>query len=90
MEAIHYFSDKSIVAITYEGVQNIISNKTLLDGTTHEQTIICRLLFAAMWWALGQRKGQKNASSDNNNYIIILTLSNEYMKDHIFELHRKI
>ena len=26
--------------------QNIICSKTRLDGTTHEQTIICRQLFA--------------------------------------------
>ena len=26
--------------------QNIICSKTCLDGTTHEQTIICRQLFA--------------------------------------------
>ena len=33
-----------MVTITQE--QNIIFNKTHLDGTTHEQTIICRQLFA--------------------------------------------
>ena len=31
-------------SIAYE--QNIICSKTRLDGTTHEQTIICRQLFA--------------------------------------------
>ena len=33
-----------MVPITHE--QNIIYSKTRLDGTTHEQTIICRQLFA--------------------------------------------
>ena len=33
-----------MVPIAHE--QNIICSKTRLDGTTHEQTIICRQLFA--------------------------------------------
>ena len=33
-----------MVPIAHE--QNIICGKTRLDGTTHEQTIICRQLFA--------------------------------------------
>ena len=33
-----------MVPITDE--QNIICSKTRLDGTTHEQTIVCRQLFA--------------------------------------------
>ena len=44
MEAICHFSLENLVPITHE--QNIISSKTRLDGTTHEQTIICRQLFA--------------------------------------------
>ena len=33
-----------MIPIAHE--QNIICSKTSLDGTTHEQTIICRQLFA--------------------------------------------
>ena len=36
--------EKSTVSFTYE--QNIICSQTLLDGIAHEQTIICRQLFA--------------------------------------------
>ena len=42
-EAICHFSLEN-VPITHE--PNIICSKTRLDGTTHEQTIICRQLFA--------------------------------------------
>ena len=34
--------------------QNIICSKTRLDSTTHEQTIICRQLFAGHVVGLGQ------------------------------------
>ena len=43
-EAICHFSLENVVPITHG--QNIICSKTRLDGTTHEQTIICRQLFA--------------------------------------------
>ena len=43
-EAICHFSLGNVVPIAHE--QNIICSKTRLDGTTHEQTIICRQLFA--------------------------------------------
>ena len=43
-EAICHFSLENVVSITHG--QNIIYSKTLLDGITHEQTIICRQLFA--------------------------------------------
>ena len=36
--------EKSTVSFTYE--QNIICSQTQLDGIAHEQTIICRQLFA--------------------------------------------
>ena len=36
--------EKSTVSFTHK--QNIICSKTLLDGIAHEQTIICRQLFA--------------------------------------------
>ena len=38
------FSLENAVPITHE--QDTICSKTRLDGTTHEQTIICRELFA--------------------------------------------
>ena len=43
MEAICRFSLQNVVSITH--AQNIICSKTRSDGTTHEQTIICRQLF---------------------------------------------
>ena len=43
-KAISHFSLENVVPITHE--QNIICTKTCLDGTMHEQTIICRQLFA--------------------------------------------
>ena len=43
-EAFCHFSLENVVPIAHE--QNIICSKTRLDGTTHEQTIICRQLFA--------------------------------------------
>ena len=43
-EAISHFSLENVVPIMHE--QIIICSKTRLDGTTHEQTIICRQLFA--------------------------------------------
>ena len=39
-----HFSLENVVPIAHE--QNIIYSKTRLDGTTHEQAIICRQLFA--------------------------------------------
>ena len=42
--AICHFSLENVIPITHE--QNIIWSKTRLDGTTHEQTIICRQLFS--------------------------------------------
>jgi len=39
-EAISHFSLEKVVPITHE--QTIICGKTHLDGTTHEQKIICR------------------------------------------------
>ena len=43
-EAISHFSLENVVPIMHE--QIIICSKTRLDGTAHEQTIICRQLFA--------------------------------------------
>ena len=44
MEGICHFSFENVDSITHG--QNIIYSKTHLDGTTHEQTIICKQLFA--------------------------------------------
>ena len=43
-EVFCHFSLENVVLIAHE--QNIICSKTRLDGTTHEQTIICGQLFA--------------------------------------------
>ena len=45
--------------------QNIICSKTRLDGTTHEQTIIRRQLFAGHVVDSRPRERKKNASNDN-------------------------
>ena len=53
-----------MVSIAQE--QNIICSKTRLDGTTHEQTIICKQLFVGH--VVGSRtmeRQDKNASNDN-------------------------
>ena len=53
-----------MVTITHE--QDIICSKTLLDGTTHEQTIISRQLFVGHVVGSPLMKGKKkNASNDN-------------------------
>ena len=44
------FCLENVVPITHE--QNIICGNTRLDGTTHQQTIICRLFEQVMLWAL--------------------------------------
>ena len=44
MEAICPFSPQNVVSVTHE--HNIICSKRRLDGTTHEQTIIRRQVFA--------------------------------------------
>ena len=51
MEAICHFSLENVVPVTHE--QNIIWSKTFLDCTVHEQTIVCRQLFAG--YLLGSR-----------------------------------
>ena len=57
-KAICHFSLENVVPITHE--QNIICSKTRLDGTTHEQIIICRQLFAGhvvdSWPIEGKKK----------------------------------
>ena len=45
-EAISHFSLENVVPIMHEQIITCICSKTRLDGTAHEQTIICRQLFA--------------------------------------------
>ena len=46
-----------MVSTTHE--QNMICSKTHLDGTMHEQTIICRQLFAGHMVAASGMEGKK-------------------------------
>ena len=50
-------SAKGEVSITHE--QNIIYSKIHLDGTTHEQTIICRQLFSGHVLCSRLKKGKE-------------------------------
>ena len=50
--------EKSTVSFTH--VQNIICSQTQLDGVAHEQTIICRQLFAGQVVGSRPKKGKKN------------------------------
>ena len=59
-----------MVLIAHE--QNIICSKTHIDGTTHEQTIICRQLFAGHVVGSRPMKRKENASNDNNNLLLLL------------------
>ena len=57
--------------VPIEHEQNIICSKARLDGTTHEQTIICRQLFAGH--VVGSRpmeRKTKNALNDKNTYLV--------------------
>ena len=53
-------------------MQNIICSQTQLDGIAHEQTIICRQLFAGH--VVGSRpiKQKKIASNDNTFYLFVI------------------
>ena len=53
-----------MVIITHE--MNIICSKTHLDGTTHEQTIICIQLFAGHVVGSWPLKSKENALNDSN------------------------
>ena len=65
--AICHFSLENVIPITHE--QNIIWSKTRLDGTTHEQTIICRQLFSGHVVGSRPMKRRKNASNDKYTYL---------------------
>ena len=62
-----HFSLEKVVPITHE--QNIICSKTRLDGTTHEQTIIRRQLFAGHVVDSRPKERKKNLLNDNNYYL---------------------
>ena len=54
-------------------MQNIICSQTQLDGIAHEQTIICRQLFAGH--VVGSRpikQNKKIASNDNTFYLFVI------------------
>ena len=59
-----HFSHKSVVAITHE--QNIIWSETHFDSTTHEQTIICRQLFA------GHVVGSRPVKREKNMHRMVI------------------
>ena len=56
-ETICHFSLQNVVPIMHE--QSIICSKTRLDGTTHDQTIICRQLFAGYMVDFQPTEGKK-------------------------------
>ena len=60
-----------MVSITHE--QNIIYSKIQLDSIAHEQTIICRELFADLSCGLlsANEKERKSASNDNVSYLVL-------------------
>ena len=62
--------EKSTVSFTHE--QNIICNLTLLDGIAHEQTIICRQLFA------GHMVGSRPMKRKKNLLRMIIIIINQY------------
>ena len=56
--------EKSTVSFTH--VQNIICSQTQLDGIVHEQTIICRQLFAGHVVGSRPMKIKKKIASNDN------------------------
>ena len=80
------FFTQEPVAITHE--QNIICSKTHIDSTAHEQTIICRQLFAGH--VVGSRPMKKegnNASNDNRAYLLRTEITKSHQNNHICQ-HR--
>ena len=82
MEAICHFSLENVVPITHE--QNICS-KTFLDCTAHEQTIVCRQLFAGH--VVGSRPMERKKKMHGMIIIIIsvLFLPLEFMSSGMVE-----
>ena len=72
-EAICHFSLENVVPITHE--QNVISSKTGLDSTTHEQTIIHRQLFGCHMVGSRPMEKKRNASNDDDNYAVSTFIS---------------
>ena len=64
--------EKSTVSFTH--VQNIICSQTQLDGIAHEQTIICRQLFAGHVVGSWPMKRKKNLLQ----MIICIIIQSEY------------
>ena len=52
----------------------LFAAKMHLDGITHEQTIICRQLFAGHVVGSQPMKRGKNPLNDNINYLSLLSL----------------
>ena len=71
-EAISHCFLKNMVPIMHE--LNIICSKTCLDGTMHEQTIICRQLFAGHVVGCRPMEGKKKL----HPLIIIVTSLTEF------------
>ena len=62
--------EKSTVSFTH--VQNIICSQTQLDGIAHEQTIICRQLFA------GHVVGSRPMKRKKNLLRMMIIIINQY------------
>ena len=58
---------KSLASITHE--HNVTCSKTQLDSIRHEQTIICRQLFAGGLLSANEKE-EKNASNDKTQYSL--------------------
>ena len=57
--------------------QNIICSKTHLDGTTHEQTIICKQLFAGQVMCSRPMRNKKKASNEKYDLLFSFFPSTE-------------
>ena len=63
---------KSTVSFTH--VQNIICSQTQLDGIAHEQTVICRQLFAGHVVASRPMKRKKKFALNGNSSSLLVCL----------------
>ena len=70
-----HFSLEKVVPVTHE--QNIICSKTCLDGTTHEQTIVRRQLFAGHVVDSRPMERKKKTHQMINTFIFPQQLKNE-------------
>ena len=74
-EAICHFHARGIArrkksTVSFTHVQNIICSQTQLDGIAHEQTIICRQLFA------GHVVGSRSMKRKKNLLRMIILINN--------------